>query len=174
MRWDRDYSATRQICWAATISPMPLIAAKWPKCSRSTRQRFRRKTVGPTTEFWKAFSAAKSAALWIVCTNPAHSWINQGQARDILQRLDFLVVQDMYHNTETAQLAHLVLPAAGMGREGRDVHQFGTPIWTLSASVSALPARRSPIFESFNSSPNIGAAARCFASGNRPPTYFNC
>ena len=53
--------------------------------------------------------------LWIVATNPAHSWINQGMARDVLERLDFLVVQDMYHITETAQLAHLVLPAAGMG-----------------------------------------------------------
>jgi anaerobic selenocysteine-containing dehydrogenase len=55
--------------------------------------------------------------LWIVATNPAHSWINQGLARDVLQRLDFLVVQDMYHNTETAQLAHLVLPAAGWGEK---------------------------------------------------------
>jgi assimilatory nitrate reductase catalytic subunit len=55
--------------------------------------------------------------LWIVATNPAHSWINQDMARDVLGRLDFLVVQDMYHNTETAQLAHLVLPAAGWGEK---------------------------------------------------------
>ncbi len=55
--------------------------------------------------------------LWVVATNPAHSWINQGQARDILDRLDFLVVQDMYHTTETAQRAHLVLPAAGWGEK---------------------------------------------------------
>jgi len=55
--------------------------------------------------------------LWIVCTNPAHSWINQHQVRDILSRLDFLVVQDMYANTETAQIAHLVLPAAGWGEK---------------------------------------------------------
>src|SRR5690606_5458779 len=49
--------------------------------------------------------------------NPAHSWINQHQVRDILGRLDFLVVQDMYANTETAQMAHLVLPAAGWGEK---------------------------------------------------------
>jgi assimilatory nitrate reductase catalytic subunit len=55
--------------------------------------------------------------LWVVCTNPAHSWINQHQARDILSRLDFLVVQDMYHTTETAQQANLVLPAAGWGEK---------------------------------------------------------
>lgn len=55
--------------------------------------------------------------LWIVATNPAHSWINQGMAREVLERLDFLVVQDMYDNTETARLAHLVLPAAGWGEK---------------------------------------------------------
>jgi anaerobic selenocysteine-containing dehydrogenase len=55
--------------------------------------------------------------LWIVGTNPAHSWINQGQARDILSRLDFLVVQDMYHTTETALAADLLLPAAGWGEK---------------------------------------------------------
>jgi assimilatory nitrate reductase catalytic subunit len=55
--------------------------------------------------------------LWVVATNPAHSWINQGFARDVLARLDFLVVQDMYHNTETTRLAHLVLPAAGWGEK---------------------------------------------------------
>lgn len=51
--------------------------------------------------------------LWIVGTNSAHSWINQSDARDLLARLDLLIVQDMYATTETAQLAHIVLPAAG-------------------------------------------------------------
>jgi assimilatory nitrate reductase catalytic subunit len=55
--------------------------------------------------------------LWVICTNPAHSWINQNTCREILDRLDFLVVQDMYHTMETAQLADLVLPAAGWGEK---------------------------------------------------------
>lgn len=55
--------------------------------------------------------------LWVLCTNPAHSWINQNQCRDILDRLDFLVVQDMYSTTETAKMADLVLPAAGWGEK---------------------------------------------------------
>jgi assimilatory nitrate reductase catalytic subunit len=42
--------------------------------------------------------------LWVIATNPAHSWINQNMVRDVLDRLEFLVVQDMYDNTETAQL----------------------------------------------------------------------
>ncbi len=59
----------------------------------------------------------KIKGLWVICTNPAHSWINQSQCRDILDRLDFLVVQDMYHTTETARMADLVLPAAGWGEK---------------------------------------------------------
>ncbi|MBA3460326.1 MAG: molybdopterin-dependent oxidoreductase [Deltaproteobacteria bacterium] len=59
----------------------------------------------------------KIHGLWIVATNSAHSWINQADVHDILGRLDFLVVQDMYSTTETAQHAHLVLPAAGWGEK---------------------------------------------------------
>ncbi len=55
--------------------------------------------------------------LWVVATNTAHSWINQNAARKILDKLDFLVVQDMYHTTETARGAHLVLPAAAWGEK---------------------------------------------------------
>ncbi len=55
--------------------------------------------------------------LWVIATNTAHSWINQADAEGLLSRLDFLVVQDMYSTTETAKLAHLVLPAAGWGEK---------------------------------------------------------
>ncbi|MFL5303405.1 MAG: molybdopterin oxidoreductase family protein [Anaeromyxobacteraceae bacterium] len=61
--------------------------------------------------------AGQIRGLWIIATNPAHSWINQTFAREVLQRLEFLVVQDMYHSTETAALASLVLPAAGWGEK---------------------------------------------------------
>jgi len=55
--------------------------------------------------------------LWVIATNTSHSWINQSDARDLLSRLEFLVVQDMYTTTETAAQAHLVLPAAGWGEK---------------------------------------------------------
>jgi len=61
--------------------------------------------------------ARRIRGLWIVATNPAHSWINQLDLKDVLGRLDFLVVQDMYADTETAALAHLVLPAAAWGEK---------------------------------------------------------
>jgi anaerobic selenocysteine-containing dehydrogenase len=71
----------------------------------------------PYHQILEGILSKKIRGLWVVATNPAHSWINQGTARDILSRLDFLVVQDMYHNTETAQMADLVLPAAGWGEK---------------------------------------------------------
>ena len=61
--------------------------------------------------------AGKIRGLWVIGTNPAHSWINQRDLHAVLDRLDFLVVQDMYTSTETAQRAHLLLPAAGWGEK---------------------------------------------------------
>ncbi len=55
--------------------------------------------------------------LWVIATNTAHSWINQGRFPAIRRKLDFLVVQDMYATTETARMADLVLPAAGWGEK---------------------------------------------------------
>jgi anaerobic selenocysteine-containing dehydrogenase len=61
--------------------------------------------------------AGKIKGLWIIGTNSSHSWIHQRAFNDTLKKLDFLVVQDMYHTTETAQRAHLALPAAGWGEK---------------------------------------------------------
>jgi assimilatory nitrate reductase catalytic subunit len=65
----------------------------------------------------EAILSRRIRGLWVIGTNTAHSWINQRDLRDVLARLDFLVVQDMYATTETAQMAHLVLPAAGWGEK---------------------------------------------------------
>jgi len=62
-------------------------------------------------------AARKIRGLWVVATNPAHSWIDKTGMREVLSRLDCLVVQDMYDDTETARLAHIVLPAAGWGEK---------------------------------------------------------
>jgi anaerobic selenocysteine-containing dehydrogenase len=64
-----------------------------------------------------AAASGKIKALWIVATNPFHSWIDLEKLQALRQNLDFLVVQDMYHSTESAQLADLVLPAAGWGEK---------------------------------------------------------
>jgi anaerobic selenocysteine-containing dehydrogenase len=65
----------------------------------------------------KAADEGTVKAIWFVATNPSHSWIDQNEMNRILDKLDFLVVQDMYCSTETAKRAHLVLPAAGWGEK---------------------------------------------------------
>lgn len=55
--------------------------------------------------------------LWIIATNPGHSWIDRSRLERLAQKLDFLVVQDMYETTETAKFADLILPAAGWGEK---------------------------------------------------------
>jgi anaerobic selenocysteine-containing dehydrogenase len=77
----------------------------------------------PTEASWsydriiEGISRDEIKALWVIATNGAHSWINSSEVRDLLGRLDVLVVQDMYSTTETAQLADIVLPAAGWGEK---------------------------------------------------------
>jgi anaerobic selenocysteine-containing dehydrogenase len=59
----------------------------------------------------------KIKGLWVIATNSSHSWIHQDRFNELLKKLDFLVVQEMYTSTETAQRADLVLPAAGWGEK---------------------------------------------------------
>ena len=59
----------------------------------------------------------KIKGLWVIATNGAHSWIHQDRYNEAMEKLDFLVVQDMYPTTETATAADLVLPAAGWGEK---------------------------------------------------------
>ncbi|MGJ8656358.1 MAG: molybdopterin oxidoreductase family protein [Akkermansiaceae bacterium] len=59
----------------------------------------------------------KIKGLWVIATNGAHSWINQDKYNEAMEKLDFLVVQDMYSSTESAVNADLVLPAAGWGEK---------------------------------------------------------
>ncbi len=68
-------------------------------------------------EIIDAIDRGEIKGLWMIATNTAHSWINQKRFRKIREKLDFLVVQDMYHTTDSAQIADLVLPAAGWGEK---------------------------------------------------------
>jgi anaerobic selenocysteine-containing dehydrogenase len=68
-------------------------------------------------EILEAVREGRIKGLWIVGTNPAHSWIDQSDFHALRDKLDFLVVQDMYSSTETARIADLVLPAAGWGEK---------------------------------------------------------
>jgi assimilatory nitrate reductase catalytic subunit len=68
-------------------------------------------------EIVQAINEGRIKGLWIIATNSSASWIHQRQFNEIIAKLDFLVVQDLYHTTATAERADLVLPAAGWGEK---------------------------------------------------------
>ncbi len=61
--------------------------------------------------------AGKIKGLWVIATNPAHSWIDPARWKRLREKLDFLVVQDLYPDTATAKMADLFLPAAAWGEK---------------------------------------------------------
>lgn len=71
----------------------------------------------PYNEIIEGIASEKIKGLWIIATNPSHSWIGQSDFRRMLQKLEFLVVQDMYQSTESAQHANMILPAAAWGEK---------------------------------------------------------
>jgi anaerobic selenocysteine-containing dehydrogenase len=90
----------------------------------------------------------KIKGLWVIATNTSHSWIDSQQFNELAGKLEFLVVQDMYPTTETAQRAHLFLPAAGWGeKEGTLINserRFG-----LVKKVSRAPGEALSDFNLF-------------------------
>lgn len=109
--------------------------------------------------------------LWVICTNPAHSWINQNTCREILDKLDFLVVQDMYHSTETAELADLYLPAAGWGeKEGTFINserRIG-----LLKKVCKAPGKALSDFSIFKLIAHYWGCEEMFADWDSPEDVF--
>jgi assimilatory nitrate reductase catalytic subunit len=90
----------------------------------------------------------KIKALWIIATNSAHSWINQNDFYRLAEKLDFLVVQDMYYSTETAQIADLILPAAGWGEKNGTFINSERRLGTIK-KVAAPPGQAMTDFDIF-------------------------
>ena len=65
----------------------------------------------------KGVQKGEIKGLWIICSNPFHSWINRSWLRKTLKNLDYLVVQDMYGDTDTTRQANMVLPAGACGEK---------------------------------------------------------
>lgn len=116
--------------------------------------------------------SGKIKGLWIVATNPAHSWINQNVLKDVLDRLDFLVVQDMYATTETAQLADLVLPAAGWGEKEGTFINSERRIGTIR-KVSKAPGQALADFSIFRLVAEAWGCGEMFRRWTTPQATFD-
>ena len=109
--------------------------------------------------------------LWVIATNPAHSWIEQGDFRQLIDQLDFLVVQDMYHSTETARHADLVLPAAGWGeKEGTFINSERR--YGVLKKVRKSPGQALADFQIFRGIAHYWGVAEMFAQWTDPEAVF--
>lgn len=87
---DPEIQAKFEKAWGVTLSPRPGL---------------------PTTEMINAAAEGRLKALYIMGENPVITDPNMHHTLQAMERLDFLVVQDIFL-TETAQYADVVLPAA--------------------------------------------------------------
>jgi anaerobic selenocysteine-containing dehydrogenase len=113
----------------------------------------------------------KIKGLWIIGTNTSHSWINQDSFNALVKQLDFLVVQDLYPTTDTAQRAHLVLPAAGWGeKEGTFINserRIG-----LVKKVMRAPGQALSDFNIFKLAAHYWGCAEMFREWSSPEAAF--
>jgi assimilatory nitrate reductase catalytic subunit len=68
-------------------------------------------------EIFDALAEGTIKAIWIACTNPAHSLPHLEHAVEALRRAEWVVLQDAWQDTETAPFADLLLPAATWGEK---------------------------------------------------------
>lgn len=68
-------------------------------------------------DLFKSLKTGEIKAVWIACTNPAQSLPNQAAVREALQTAEYVVLQEAYGNTDTADYADLLLPASGWGEK---------------------------------------------------------
>ena len=63
------------------------------------------------TDIYHAIETGEIKGIWLIATNPLSSLPNSERVRRAMQKLEFCVVQDCYEDTESAQYAHVYLPA---------------------------------------------------------------
>lgn len=75
-------------------------------------------TPGKTAiEMFDAVKDGSIKAIWIACTNPAHSMPDVNNVIAALQNAELVVVQDAYNNIDTNQYADVLLPASTWGEK---------------------------------------------------------
>ncbi len=120
----------------------------------------------------QAVDDGKIKGLWIIATNPAHSWINQDFFASIADKLEFLVVQDAYTTTETAKRAHLLLPAAAWSEKTGTFINSERRIG-VSRQVRRAPGQALSDFRIFQLIAHYSGNAEMFAKWTAPQAVFD-
>lgn len=63
--------------------------------------------------------AGEIKALWIMCTNPRHSWANNSTFAEAMKKLELFIVQDIYGDTDSSKDCDIYFPVvSGLEKEG--------------------------------------------------------
>jgi assimilatory nitrate reductase catalytic subunit len=93
---------------------------------------------GPkAVEMFDRIHDGKIKAVWIMATNPVVSLPDADKMREALKRCELVVVSDVMGNTDTAALAHVLLPALAWGEKDGMVTNSER---TISHQRAFLPA----------------------------------
>ncbi|MEM7270462.1 MAG: molybdopterin-dependent oxidoreductase [Pseudomonadota bacterium] len=87
-------------------------------------------------ELFQACADGRIKALWIISTNPVVSMPEANAVRDAITATPFVAVSDLFADTDTANLANVVLPAAGWGEKSGTVTNSDR---TISRQRAFLP-----------------------------------
>ncbi|MDF0602527.1 molybdopterin-dependent oxidoreductase [Psychromarinibacter sp. C21-152] len=87
-------------------------------------------------DMFRAVGRGEIKALWIIHSNPAVTMPDADAVRAAIAGCDFVAVSDVTANTDTARLAHVLLPAAAWGEKDGTVTNSDR---TISRQRAALP-----------------------------------
>lgn len=86
-------------------------------------------------EMFEAVKNGEIKAIWIACTNPAHSMPDLNNVLESLGNAELVVVQDAFNNTSTAQYADVLLPASTWGEKEGSVTNSERRITRVNPAV---------------------------------------
>ena len=88
-------------------------------------------------DLFRALQTGEIKAVWIACTNPAQSLPNQPAVRAALRSAEFVVLQEAFADTDTADYADLLLPASAWGEKHGTVTNSERRISRVLPAVAA-------------------------------------
>ena len=94
-------------------------------------------------DMFEAVRDRRIKAIWIMATNPVVSMPDADVVRQALKQCPFVVVSDAIRDTDTTQLAHVLLPAAAWGEKDGTVTNSERMISRQRAFLS-LPGKSRP------------------------------
>jgi len=87
-------------------------------------------------EMFEAVKNGEIKAIWIACTNPAHSMPDLNNVLDALGNAELVVVQDAFNNTSTGKYADVLLPASTWGEKEGSVTNSERRITRVNSAIT--------------------------------------